>query len=558
MKKVIIIILAVFISNLAEAQTSLDYDGVNDYVATGFEGILGNNNRTVEFWFKTTDTGASGFVEWGTQAIAERFTVAVTMKKLRVGVYGSGKSGTTNINDNVWHHTAVVYNGTTATIYLDGVFEASGVFNSPLNTTSGTDVMIGRSNLSRLKALDGEIDEVRIWDTARTLGEIRDNMFHELTGSEANLVLYFSKELTTTGAYGVIDLTSANNGTMTNMDVTDIVTSYAAIRTTNTQTNTRGIWEATGTSNSLESDGFWMDVNSTLTEINYATFGHDNAGSSIVSNDIPATVVQRYEQIWHILQRGSVTSNITFDLSTIHGVAVTAGIVSGYRLLYRIGTSGIFTDLGPATSTTNIDQVTFSAVALSDGYYTIGTLNGSTSPLPIELISFNTIALKNNTVQLDWITASEINNDFFTVERSINGIEWEGVIRVVGVGNSSSVLNYSTNDNNPYSGTSYYRLKQTDFNGQFEYSQIRSLNIEKLGNSQIEMYPNPVNNQITITGSKTELKSIIIYNILGQDVTKLTNQISRNESKIIIDLSILNTGIYYIKTKTTANKVYKQ
>jgi len=556
MKTVLILILVVFIRITAGAQTSLDYDGVDDYIATGFSGILGNNSRTVEFWFKTADTGPSGFIEWGTQAIAGRYTIALNSNKLRVEVVGSYKQGITAINDDVWHHAAFVYNGTTLTIYLDGVIEISGVFNATLNTTNTADVMIGRSILYSHRPLNGQMDEVRIWNTARTLAEIRDNMFHELTGSEANLVLYFSMESTTTGTNGVIDLTGTNNGTMTNMDVADIVTSYAATRTTNTQTNIRGIWEETGTANSLESDGFWMDVNSTLTETNYATFGHDNAGSSIVSTDIPLPIVQRYEQIWNVIGKGSVTSNITFDLSTIRGVSITAGTVSGYRLLYRIGTSGTFTDLGPATSTANVDQVTFSAVVLTDGYYTIGTLNGSTSPLPIELINFTAIPVNNNYIKIDWQTASEINNDYFIIERSKDLLNWEEIAKIDGAGNSSSPLSYSNTDRNPFLGISYYRLKQTDFNGQFEYSQVRSVNITSSVNLQV--FPNPTVSQITIVGNSSELEKVAIYNTVGQNVTILTQQIENNGTRVVIDITQLSSGIYYIKTETTANKLYKE
>ena len=119
-------------------------------------------------------------------------------------------------------------------------------------------------------------------------------------------------------------------------------------------------------------------------------------------------------------------------------------------------------------------------------------------------------------------------------------------------------MNYSSFDENPSLGTSYYRLKQTDFDGQFEYFQIISINIQQLANSQIEIYPNPAINQIIIKGRSNELKEILVYNTLGQNVTSLINQVVTNETQLVIDMSKLNTGMYYVKTKTTANKVYKQ
>ena len=178
--------------------------------------------------------------------------------------------------------------------------------------------------------------------------------------------------------------------------------------------------------------------------------------------------------------------------------------------------------------------------------------------LPIELLSFNAVVMDKSRVNLNWQTASEINNDYFTIERSNNGIDWEELKNIDGAGNSSTLLNYSSMDSNPFSGTSYYRLKQTDFDGKYSYSQIISLNITSLEDTKIEIYPNPTDNQITITGNESELKQVKIYNTLGQDVTFLTKFIINGNSKLVIDLSSLNIGIYYIKTKTTANMVYKQ
>lgn len=181
----------------------------------------------------------------------------------------------------------------------------------------------------------------------------------------------------------------------------------------------------------------------------------------------------------------------------------------------------------------------------------------NSSPLPIELLDFNAIQV-NNQVHLTWETASETNNDFFAIERSEDGTDWEEIIQVDGAGNSVSLLSYSAIDSRPSLGISYYRLKQTDFDGQFEYSDIRSVNLERIGNSQIEMYPNPTKSQITIYANPTELADITIYNTLGQDVTFLAREIEKYGSKLVLDFSGLNSGVYYIKTKTTANKVYKQ
>lgn len=184
------------------------------------------------------------------------------------------------------------------------------------------------------------------------------------------------------------------------------------------------------------------------------------------------------------------------------------------------------------------------------------TISNCFTTLPITLISF-IAEFETNKVILDWQTASEINNDYFTIERSIDAIRWQKLKDISGAGNSSSLLNYTTIDNNPYSGISYYRLKQTDFDGQFSYSKIKSVNIENLENLSVEIFPNPTDALITIVGNSLTIEEVKIYNMLGQDVTEFTI-LKNNGENIGADLSKLKIGMYFVKTRSNATKVYKK
>lgn len=164
----------------------------------------------------------------------------------------------------------------------------------------------------------------------------------------------------------------------------------------------------------------------------------------------------------------------------------------------------------------------------------------------------------NKTVLIEWQTASEINNAFFTIERSQNAIDWEVIRRVSGAGNSNTLLHYSIIDNSPYLGISYYRLKQTDFNGKYEYYDIKSMKINIIESNNVQIYPNPTYNVINVNGNSEELSEIKIVNALGQEVTNLISITNKNDSTLLIDLSKLSQGIYYVKTKTTANIMYKE
>jgi len=177
--------------------------------------------------------------------------------------------------------------------------------------------------------------------------------------------------------------------------------------------------------------------------------------------------------------------------------------------------------------------------------------------LPIDLLGFSAIVLDDKSVMLDWETVSEVNNDYFTIEKSKNGINWKEVTRIDGVVNSSSLLSYSFIDDKPYSRISYYRLKQTDFDGEFSYFNILSVNNQYSIKNEIEIYPNPTSSKISLIGDSNELEIINVYNILGENVTNQT-LLEGGTEKMIVDLSKLSSGTYYIRTKTTVNKVYKQ
>jgi hypothetical protein len=116
-------------------------------------------------------------------------------------------------------------------------------------------------------------------------------------------------------------------------------------------------------------------------------------------------------------------------------------------------------------------------------------------PLPIVLMSFYAKPFGVN-VQLNWATATEINNDYFTVERSKDGKNFEKVTQVKGAGQSAIILNYSVVDYQSYIGTSYYRLKQTDFDGNNTFSDIIAAKSGK--DFKFNIFPNPFQKGITI------------------------------------------------------------
>lgn len=152
------------------------------------------------------------------------------------------------------------------------------------------------------------------------------------------------------------------------------------------------------------------------------------------------------------------------------------------------------------------------------------------TPLPVELKDFQAAVVPDSKVLLSWSTLSERQNDFFTVERTRDGFNWEKVGTVDGAGNSSEVLNYELKDNNPHAGVSYYRLKQTDYDGKETIFEERM--VEILSEDDIRVYPNPaiIGNSFNVSMESGEIKSIQITNAQGRFVNFESAQTSEGLS----------------------------
>lgn len=145
---------------------------------------------------------------------------------------------------------------------------------------------------------------------------------------------------------------------------------------------------------------------------------------------------------------------------------------------------------GLVTGSTVAGTITTSSAVTSFSPFTLGSMS-SYNPLPVELTYFQASKVDRD-VLLEWETNSEINNDFFTIERSTDVYNFESIATIDGAGNSNMTINYSTIDENPLNGISYYRLKQTDFDGQEKYSQVVSMDFNIFDdNDQLSIYPNP-------------------------------------------------------------------
>jgi fibronectin-binding autotransporter adhesin len=188
-----------------------------------------------------------------------------------------------------------------------------------------------------------------------------------------------------------------------------------------------------------------------------------------------------------------------------------------------------------------------------EGIYSFSDItgNGGGTPLPITLLNFDAKKNGSNT-DISWSTLSEINNDFFTVERTIDGVNFVEIAKVDGAGNHNGILNYSAVDKNPVNGKNYYRLKQTDFDGKFEYSKLVMVEFEgiKVQNS-VTVYPNPSNgNNVNVSISGTQNKSSIQIKVSssnGAEVLSINTTAINEFTQIPLETSSLANGVYYLQ-----------
>lgn len=178
------------------------------------------------------------------------------------------------------------------------------------------------------------------------------------------------------------------------------------------------------------------------------------------------------------------------------------------------------------------------------------------SSLPIELYLFE-LSQEGKQVVLDWVTVSELNNDYFSVERSQNMLDWELIGQLEGAGTSNHEKSYRYIDESPYNGHSYYRIAQTDFDGKRSYSPIRatSLSTIRSNNSGVTIYPIPAKEQITIEGIKEDVH---ILNLIGEDISSQLEISFLGERAVKANISLLKPGIYLVKSRNTIHRFVKQ
>lgn len=236
---------------------------------------------------------------------------------------------------------------------------------------------------------------------------------------------------------------------------------------------------------------------------------------------------------------------VSVDLSA--GSGITRNLTEGEQYIFCI--PGFLRAMEGHTENVYTDgAATFGTLCQLVSNYDFWFRVGIGQPLPVELIYFKA-NIGNDGVELNWQTASEINNRGFEVQRSIDGTDWEVLSFIDGKGTTEITQQYQYIDQYPLVGTNYYRLKQLDYDGTYEYSDIKTTKYNPLEKvSPISISPNPVVDLLTLRNSSSEKVEVEVFTLSGILVRKLS--ISAFD-KVILPIDDLDNGIYFTRIKTS-------
>ena len=692
-----------YMTSKSESKAALSFDGTNDYAAIqnkNYNTAGSISAITVEAWVNTTYSGSGYTDNWSIVDFdrSEYYNVYIHGDG-RVGFSTTDNASTTDdffgsgtVNDGNWHHIAVVYDGTDKKIYIDGSLDAtSSNPHSGNNLGTGTTRYGFLGDGSEATAFnggkndvyyDGKMDEIRIWNVARTQTQINDNKSVCLVGNETGLELYY--RMSDGSGSTITDFAGSNNATIygatwintgqsfscsscgesdrkaitatvhTAVDSVTTVVSWPGDQGSVVKLQAYGgtgkfdyeemndVFDYSGTysSSTLEktipNGGSFnfkaKDENGCIDSIMSVTTSAKPSSISS-SNYSSASYIVPQKNDWFYMKDGNSKAIIAVKSSGSYlgkvsaqvYVDANAGEYDGFAYMNRhfvvdvehqpssnvnvklyfsdgdynnlvsaangndepdddisgVGDLGVTKYEGPtedgtydptdATSLKFISQdnnstefggkyIQFTTNSFSE-LWVHSSKNGSA--LPVELISFDAYLL-NNTVIIEWTTASELNNDYFTIQRSADGIKFEDVRDIDGAGNSNVLIEYSTVDNNPIIGKSYYRLKQTDFDGKFTYSNIVFIdNNESINTSEMIVYPNPVSSilNVRLTGFIAYSDVLIsIQNMSGRRVLSYGFSVDGDGNALVKvnDIKGLSKGIYIVNCVSNTKLVTKK
>jgi hypothetical protein len=516
----------------------LDFDGVNDFIQMPvFAQLSGNQPRTIEMWAFVRSFNDAGLFSFGDANTLEDFALRTlgSTDNWRMQHWAADYDfNTSGFNTgagllNTWAHYAVTYDGTQVCIYINGTLV--NCTNRALNTNLVSNFLAQWNG----NFFNGQMDEVRIWNYARSVGEISASLCTPVSQcANAGLIAYYDfeegsgtslthRDLVCVAPTMTYQLANVNFYTPNNPDnMLAYFTRYATVPTLTGQP----LQCAADFNCQTLDNGFW-----TINAFNAANT--QIPGTGLYS----MTLYNRDYTNESAVCGGGFGDNGTIMKRT--NGASPWGLAPGFCTDFSF------------TSTGKSGMSGFSDFATARSYM-LGLL-------PVELVGFTARAKGGNSVLTSWATTSEKNVDRFVVERSTNGADFVAVGTVKAVGNSTNRNNYVFTDNGAIMGVNYYRLKTIDFDGTFSYSRIVAVNIDQgeATESSVSIYPNPTpkGGSLYLSGIEGGNLRISIVSMLGQVL--FDKQLLHEGGKITL-LPNLPTGVYVVQVFKDSVPVHRE
>lgn len=276
---------------------------------------------------------------------------------------------------------------------------------------------------------------------------------------------------------------------------------------------------------------------------------------------------------WTLIGSEGSLPSIGLDLATPISISINKTIFAGQTCAFYITASNPILSTGLLTTTnsgytaitSNADFTVYGGVGISYPFGTVSAdqaFNGTVhytlgDPLPVEFLDFTAVKV-DQSVLLEWETESEHNSDYFEVERSSNGTDWNRLLTIKAAGESTMNEIYQEMDDNPIDGISYYRLNQYDLDGTKTFLKTVSFNNKiEIGENDIRIFPNPITDRFRVFGNKSELENLSVFNSIGEDISgSLTVNCHDGFSEVVFKDQA--EGVFILKSKTHSQILIKK
>lgn len=270
-----------------------------------------------------------------------------------------------------------------------------------------------------------------------------------------------------------------------------------------------------------------------------------NNSARAMGYTLPPTLSWVSDVRYYTIERTSVANLTNARVTLSYGVDDWVTDFSNLRVARDNGSSA-WLDLGGVGTANGTGSITSANFNGFNTYFTLANATGGVNPLPVEFTSFTGNA-NGNYVALNWTTATEVNSDYFDVQRSTDGKEYRSIGRVTAKGNSNQVTNYQFNDMNPPMGISYYRLLQADRDGKIDFSTTVMVRFDK---TTLGIFPNPVTSgsiTFNLPGILNDVIDINVVDMTGKIVYKLENfNIENQAGRLKLEINLI-PGTYFLQ-----------